>query len=244
MRKPIARVVLVVLFAAAPMFGVSATAQAGRRGPPLLDPPNGEVVGIAQPVTVRFPTEISDRTAAERSITITTSTPVAGQFRWLDDSVVQWSPAEFWPAYTDVTVDAVGFRTQFQVGSALVAVANRSTHEFTVSIDGEVVQWMPASLGKPGYETPAGTFPVIEKFRDIVMDSSTYGVPITSKEGYKLDVEYAVRITWGGIFVHAAPWSADSQGYANVSHGCINLSTGNAAWFYNNAKRGDPVIVR
>lgn len=43
--------------------------------------------------------------------------------------------------------------------------------------------------------------------------------------------------------MHAAPWSVNSQGFENVSHGCINLSTENARWFYDNAKIGDPVIV-
>ena len=131
-----------------------------------------------------------------------------------------------------------------QPGDAFVAVADVSMHQFVVSINDQVVQTMPASLGKPGYETPIGTFPVIEKFREMVMDSSTLGVPIDSPEGYRLDVEYAVRITWGGVFVHAAPWSVGQQGRANVSHGCINLSTQNAKWFYDNAKKGDPVIVR
>lgn len=34
------------------------------------------------------------------------------------------------------------------------------------------------------------------------------------------------------------------QGYANVSHGCINLSPDNAAWYYNNVGLGDPVVVQ
>lgn len=130
-----------------------------------------------------------------------------------------------------------------RTGDSMVAVANVSTHQFTVSVGDQVVMTMPASFGKPGYETPLGTFYVSEKFRSMVMDSSTYGVPVDSPEGYRLDVEYAVRITWGGIFVHAAPWSVDSQGYANVSHGCINLSTENAKWFFDNVEVGDPVIV-
>ncbi len=140
-----------------------------------------------------------------------------------------------------VTASAVQIgRTQ---GGTVSAVANVSTHQFTVSIDGQPVRTMPASMGKPGHETPLGTFRVLEKFRDMVMDSSTYGVPIDSPEGYRLYVEYAVRITWGGIFVHAAPWSVESQGIENVSHGCINLSPANAQWFYENVQIGDLVTV-
>ncbi|MFC9557384.1 L,D-transpeptidase family protein [Rhodococcus sp. NPDC056960] len=245
----VGRLFLVSVLAALAVGAVSATASAqspavtGRVIAPALSPATGQVVGIAHPVVIRFATPVSDRASAERGVQITPSTPVTGQFSWIDDHSLQWTPDRFWPAHTAVTVQAAGARSQFQVGDALVAVANTTTHQFTVSINDQVVQTMPASMGKPGYETPLGTFPVIEQFRDMIMDSSTYGVPVDSEQGYRLYVEYATRITWGGIFVHAAPWSVNSQGFENVSHGCINLSTDNARWFYDNAKIGDPVIV-
>ena len=50
-----------------------------------------------------------------------------------------------------------------------------------------------------------------------------------------------MRVTYSGEFLHAAPWSVGSQGYANVCHGCIGMSTANAAWLYNISKRGDVV---
>ena len=37
--------------------------------------------------------------------------------------------------------------------------------------------------------------------------------------------------------------STGSQGYSNVSHGCINVSTSNGQWFYDNSKRGDIVEI-
>lgn len=247
----VARLAVVAILAATPVLGAGAAVSAGTIGiaPPggprvaTLTPAGGAEVGIAQPVTVRFEEPVTDRAAAERSVTIVPAVPVAGGFRWLDDRQVQWVPDGYWPGHTAVTVLAGGTRTQFRTGDEFVAVANLSTHQFTVSIDGEVVRTMPASMGKPGYETPTGTFPVLEKFRDLVMDSSTYGVPIDAPEGYRIDTEYAVRLTWSGIFVHAAPWSVDSQGYENVSHGCINLSTENAAWYYDNVEIGDPVVI-
>ena len=248
MRIPVAALLLVVGMALLPVSGTSAAAatptpQTGRVAAPQVDPAEGAVVGVAKPVIVRFSAPVTDRAAAQDSVTITASNPVTGNFTWLAADTLQWAPAGFWPAYTSVTVTAAGFKTNFEVGRSLVAVADVANHWFTVSVDGVVVQEMPASMGKPGFETPYGTFPVLEKFRTLVMDSSTIGIPVNSPEGYKITADYAVRITWGGVFVHAAPWSVDSQGYANVSHGCINLSTGNAGWFYNNAYVGDPVIV-
>jgi hypothetical protein len=53
-----------------------------------------------------------------------------------------------------------------------------------------------------------------------------------------------MRLTWGGEFIHAAPWSVGDQGRRNVSHGCINMSTPNAAWLFARVLTGDPVVVR
>ena len=50
---------------------------------------------------------------------------------------------------------------------------------------------------------------------------------------------WATRISSSGEFVHAAPWSVGSQGYENVSHGCVNVSTDWAKWFYDNFTYGD-----
>ena len=44
--------------------------------------------------------------------------------------------------------------------------------------------------------------------------------------------------------MHAAPWSVAQQGNDNVSHGCINLSTERAAWFFNFSQPGDVVEVQ
>ncbi|MBV8959397.1 MAG: L,D-transpeptidase, partial [Actinobacteria bacterium] len=41
----------------------------------------------------------------------------------------------------------------------------------------------------------------------------------------------------------AAPWSVPDQGQRNVSHGCINLSTADAQWFYDFTQRGDIIDI-
>ena len=43
--------------------------------------------------------------------------------------------------------------------------------------------------------------------------------------------------------MHAAPWSVAQQGNTNVSHGCINMSTERAAWFFNFSQVGDVVEI-
>jgi lipoprotein-anchoring transpeptidase ErfK/SrfK len=112
--------------------------------------------------------------------------------------------------------------------------------------NGKLEKTIPVSMGMAGggHQTPNGTYYVLEKFPDIVMDSSTYGVPVNSAQGYKVHVQLAVRIDNSGNFVHSAPWSVGDQGIRNVSHGCINISPDNAKWFYDNFGSGDPVVVK
>lgn len=210
--------------------------------------PAGQTVGVAHPVTVTFTQAIKDRTAAERAFAVSSPAMPAGTqtgtFAWLDDRVLEWTPDQFFPAHSTITVTAGNTKASFQTGSEVLAVADIDAHTFTVSIDGEVMREMPASMGKPKFPTPRGNFTVLEKQSPVIMDSRTIGIPLDDPEGYKLTVYYAVRINWGGVYVHSAPWSTGSQGYENVSHGCINLSPDNASWYYNTVSIGDPVIVQ
>jgi lipoprotein-anchoring transpeptidase ErfK/SrfK len=206
-------------------------------------PANGAVVGVAQPVVVTFTAPVSERVAAERSIHVASPSKMPGHFEWVENNVVQWVPNHYWPAHTHVSVGVQALTTGFETGDELLGVASISAHTFTVSRNGEVLRTMPASMGKPTRPTPIGNFTALSKERTVVMDSRTIGIPLSSPEGYKITASYAVRVTWSGVYVHSAPWSVDSQGYANVSHGCINLSPDNAAWYFNTVNVGDPIDV-
>ncbi|MCR8895683.1 MULTISPECIES: L,D-transpeptidase [Gordonia] len=125
-----------------------------------------------------------------------------------------------------------------------IALADDKTHTITWWKNGEVVKKMPISMGSDKHPTPNGVYHTKEKYRDMYMDSSTYGVPVDSAEGYRTYVEYATRMSWDGIFIHAAPWSVAQQGNSNVSHGCINVTTEYGKWVYDNVPRGTPIVVR
>jgi lipoprotein-anchoring transpeptidase ErfK/SrfK len=209
-----------------------------------VQPAAGSTVGVAHPVIVTFGEPVRDRSAAEGSIRIVTPAQMTGRYEWMGDTTVQFVPDRLWPAHSEVKLLAGGMPLSFETGASVVAVADVSAYTFTVSIDGVVARQMPASMGKAKYPTPLGRFTALQKQRDVVMDSRTIGIPLNSPEGYKLDVDYAVRVTWGGVYVHSAPWSVGSQGYANVSHGCINLGPDNAAWYFNQVSVGDPIIVQ
>jgi lipoprotein-anchoring transpeptidase ErfK/SrfK len=113
-----------------------------------------------------------------------------------------------------------------------------------VSENGSVVKSIPVSLGKPKFPSSSGTMVVIDKRREAMFDSSTYGLAVDSPDGYRTKVEYPMRLTWGGEFIHSAPWSVAQQGKENVSHGCINVAPDMAVWLYNRLQVGDPVTVK
>jgi lipoprotein-anchoring transpeptidase ErfK/SrfK len=208
-----------------------------------IQPADGAVVGVAHPVIVTFSRPVTDRAAAERAIKITAPNHITGRFSWVETNVVQWKPDVYWPAHSHVGVEVHALSTGFDTGDEVVGVARISEHTFTVSVNGEVLRTMPASMGKPTRPTPIGNYSALAKERTVVMDSRTIGIPLDSAEGYKITAQYAVRVTWSGVYVHSAPWSVDSQGYANVSHGCINLSPDNAAWYFDTVHLGDPINV-
>jgi lipoprotein-anchoring transpeptidase ErfK/SrfK len=208
-----------------------------------VQPADGAVVGVAHPVIVTFTAPVADRPAAERSIKIAAPNNITGHFSWVDSATVQWKPAVYWPAHSHIGVQIHALSTGFETGDAVVGTASISEHTFTVKQNGEVLRTMPASMGKPTRPTPIGNYSALSKERTVVMDSRTIGIPLESSDGYKITAQYAVRVTWGGVYVHSAPWSVDSQGYANVSHGCINLGPDNAAWYFDMVHIGDPINV-
>jgi len=246
-RRAVRYVLVAFSVAALAITGSVATSSAGVTTPTevaSIQPASGQTVGVAYPVTVTFAGPIPNRAAAEKSINITSPATPDGTFSWLSDRVVQWNPQGFWPAHSSITVTAGGAKSSFESGAAVVGVADLDAHTFTVSIDGAVMREMPASMGKSRFPTPTGTFAALEKQSTVIMDSRTIGIPLSDPEGYKLTVSDAVRVTWGGIYVHSAPWSVGAQGNSNVSHGCINLGPDNAAWYFDTVGIGDPIIVQ
>ncbi|GAB2996109.1 L,D-transpeptidase [Mycobacterium bourgelatii] len=215
-------------------------------GPPRINPANGATVGVGQPIIIDFPTLVDDAGAAEAAVRVSSVPSVPGVFYWQTPTQLRWRPYSFWPAHTEVTVDAGGTVSSFRTGDELVATADDATHQLTVTRNGVVEKTFPISMGMAsgGHQTANGTYYVQEKMATVVMDSSTYGVPVNSANGYRITVTDAVRFDNSGNFVHSAPWSVDDQGRRDVSHGCINLSPANAKWFFANFGPGDPIIVK
>jgi len=207
----------------------------------------GSTYGVGMPVILEFGRPVSDKKAVEGALALTTSKHIVGAWYWESDSKLYFRPRAYWPAKTDVSVtghfDGVQIspgvylthtlRQRFRIGRSLIVVVSAAEHRMQVYLDRHRYATWPISTGRPGKETPNGTYLSIYKQNPAHMVGPDYDIM----------VPYSVLFTWGGDFIHAAPWSVGVQGYANVSHGCVNLSPERAATYYGMSITGDPVTV-
>lgn len=107
------------------------------------------------------------------------------------------------------------------------------------------VRTIYVSTGKPGWETPTGTFYIWKRVADETMDSETYGVPHDAPGGYYVhDVYYTQYFDDSGDALHANWWSpVDAFGNYPTSHGCVGMTTSRAAWLWNWATYGTEVWI-
>lgn len=223
-----------------------------------VSPLSGTTVGVGMPIMVLWNHPVTDRTAVERRLKVTTSVPVEGTWHWNDDKQVNWRPKNYWPANTKVAVDIdtqgvkagddlwgwANRHIEFQIGSSVISYIDVRKHSMSVWINGRVARQIPITAGKEGFTTRSGIKLVMEKYRVKRMDARTVGIKPGDPDYYDIhDVQYAHRVTSSGEFVHGAPWSTGSQGSTNVSHGCVGMSLKNAAWYWGQTHIGDPVIV-
>jgi lipoprotein-anchoring transpeptidase ErfK/SrfK len=222
-----------------------------------VTPVEGSTVGVGMPITVTFDRAIKDKAAVERAMTIRTPTSIEGAWSWESNRIVEFRPRDYWPGNIEVTVD-LGLQgveaapgvfgrkdtsTTFSFGPAMVTKVDSLTYKADVYRDGELLRTLPITTGKPGFETRSGIKVILSKERSRIMDAASGGTSRTDAEYYRVLAEYAMRITPSGEFLHAAPWSVGYQGRANVSHGCVGMSTSNAQWLYEQTTVGDVVEV-
>ncbi|MFD7626234.1 Ig-like domain-containing protein [Streptomyces sp. NPDC059851] len=223
----------------------------------VFGPADGKY-GVGQPVTAELDEAVKDRAAravVEKGLVVDTPPGTEGAWHWVDDKHLHFRPKEYWPAHSTVSVrsnlegvkisdDLHGAASKpiaLQIGDRVEVLTDAATHQMTFKRNGEVINTIPITTGKPGFSTRNGVKVVLGKQYFVRMRGDTVG--ISGSENYDLPVYYATRVTWSGEYVHAAPWSVGSHGYENVSHGCTGMSTGNAAWFYENITEGDIVQV-
>jgi lipoprotein-anchoring transpeptidase ErfK/SrfK len=206
-----------------------------------------QVYGVGMPIMLTFSRPITNKQAVERSLEITTSKPVVGAWYWDGSQTLSFRPRDYWPANTTVSftgrLDGVegapgvyGYHTltqQFTIGKSLIVVASTVTHRLRLYRNGTLIRNWPISTGRPGDNTPNGTYLTIEKHNPVLMKGP----------GYRIEVPWSVRFTWSGDYLHDAYWSVGQQGFANVSHGCVNMAPADAEYYYKMAVPGNPVTI-
>jgi len=206
-----------------------------------------QTYGVGMPIILTFSQPVTNKAAVERSIDLQTSKPVTGSWYWDGDQTLDFRPRDYWPAHTTVSFtghfDGVaaapglyGSHTltqTFDIGDSVIAVASTKTHRTQIYINGKLTYNWPISSGKPGDDTPDGSYLTIEKENPVRMIGP----------GYNLLVPWSVRFTFSGDYYHDAYWSVGEQGFENVSHGCVNLAPADAETYYKLAVPGDPITI-
>ena len=226
----------------------------------ILIPDDDWEVGVGMPVIVQFSDAVKNKDAVVKALTVKTTPQVEGAWHWMDSQAVWWRPKEYWPSGTKVAVTAAlesvelaedvwGKRTytsHFTIGSAIISTVDVKSDHMTVTKDGKVVRVLPVTTGLPTakYRTRGGIKVIMDKRPVESMDAASTGTKKDDPEYYNLKVQWAMRLTWSGEYLHAAPWSVGSQGRANVSHGCTGMSMVNAKWMYDFSKIGDVVVYK
>jgi len=213
-----------------------------------------QTYGVGMPIMLIFNRPVTNRAAVERSLELTTSTPVIGAWYWDGDEHLDFRPRDYWPADTTVSFDghldgvqaapgvygAADLTQTFNIGKSVIAVASTTTHRTQIYIDGKLTYDWPISTGRPSLPTPDGSYVSVEKNNPVRMIG---GGPPGSAGYYNELVYWAVRFTFSGDYYHSAPWSVVDQGTTNVSHGCVNLPPADAQIYYNMAVPGDPITI-
>ena len=226
-------------------------AKPGRETGVGLYPTSGETVGVAMPVALEFNPPVPDaaRAQVQKRLFVTTNPPQPGAWHWASGSQLWYRAPNYWRPGTTITVRAAlaglpmgdntfgdsDRSTKVTVGPKQLIEIENATKTMSLYANDQLVRRMPVSLGKESTPSSSGHMVVMSK-----QETALFDVP----GEYRTTVDKAMRLTWGGEFIHAASWSVEDQGVRNVSHGCVNLSDENAAWLFGVAHLGDPVIMR
>ncbi|MCW2670812.1 MAG: ErfK/YbiS/YcfS/YnhG family protein [Frankiales bacterium] len=227
-----------------------------------ISPGSHAVVGVAQPVIVRFDQKVSgraNRLAVLSRLNVTTTPAVVGAWRWYNSYEVHYHGAKYWASGTTVAVHVdlgllhlAGTTTwgstravddAFTVGKDYESIVDISAHVMRVYLDHKLIRTIKVSTGRDQYPTKGGVHIVLTREKSHIYNSGTVGIPTNGPGGYYETLPWSMRISNGGAFVHANPQTVGVQGLRNVSHGCVNTSVTDAKWFYYHSQLGDPVNI-
>ena len=215
---------------------------------------DGSQFGVGIPVIAYLSRTITDARpfAAATAVTVN-GQPVSGAWYFERSNNAPGYPLEahyrlenYWPAHAKISVTMPlkgvsagsglayddSLSLNFTTGAANIATVDDSTHTLTLRSDGRMVGTYLVSLGASNTPTSRGTKVIMEKGLSICMTGPGYS---------ECGVKYTQRLTYGGEYLHAAPWNLGHLGKIDSSNGCTNLSTSDAATLYKLLEIGDVV---
>jgi hypothetical protein len=122
---------------------------------------------------------------------------------------------------------------------------NLTTGEARAMQGDDAVYTAKIVTGRPGWETPLGTFRIEWRAITRTMDSSTIGIPLGTEGSYLIpNVRYAQYITYNGDAIHGNYWVPPSVfGSGRTSRGCVGMSNDDAKVFWDFASVGTRVEI-
>jgi lipoprotein-anchoring transpeptidase ErfK/SrfK len=215
----------------------------------------GVTYGVGMPVVLEFdpPVPASARAAIQSRLFVTSNPPQPGVWHWASGTQVWYRPPVYWQPGTTISVRAALKGVPFgdggygaddrtatvTIGSKVTMLVDNKTKSMYVYQNDKLTRTIPVSLGKPSTPSSSGLMVTMSHDYSTIFDTTREG-----PGGYRVQVYWAMRLTWGGEFIHAAPWSVGDQGHDNVSHGCVNMSDENSHWLFGITHIGDPVTVQ
>ena len=215
---------------------------------------DGDVRGVGMPIIAYFnvaPTSAKEFNAA--TVVTVNGTPVAGN--WYFETTAHtgsaleahWRPQAYWPAHATIHMDlpvmgkAAGpglvfddnLTLTFTTGIAYIGTIDAASLQMAVTADGQPFGTYLVSLGATNTPTAHGTKVIMEKGLDIRMTGPGYDDP---------HVKFTQRLTYGGEYLHSAPWNVANIGHRSTSNGCTNLLPADAEKLYNTFSIGDVFV--
>lgn len=239
-----------------PVAGTFATVIPQNQIGVVINIADGQEVGVAAPLIIKFDEVVTDKKAVEQALKVTTTPETEGSWGWLGEdggSRVHWRTKDYYQPGTKVSMVAklygldhgdgyygeADVTSDFVIGRNQVVLADAGSHQIVVQNDGTTLMTLPCSYGEGDLDrnvTRSGIHVVSEKHEDFYMSNPAAGY-------FNVRERFAVRISNNGEFIHANPDTVGVQGSSNVTNGCINLSLGDAEQYFNTAVYGDPVEV-
>ncbi|MGX7679487.1 L,D-transpeptidase [Jatrophihabitans sp. DSM 45814] len=249
--------------ASSPSAGASSSSAAPKPPPKPVAPTkkvhvsllenDGGTYGVGMPIIAWFDRAPTNAKAFAAATTVTVNgRPISGS--WYFESTAHagsameahYRPSTYWPAHAKIQMNLPvngltagpglsfddSLTLSISTGAANILTVDANTLQMTVKTDNRLYGTFAVSLGASNTPTARGTKVIMEKGADISMRGPGY---------YDPHVQWTQRLTYGGEYLHSAPWNVANLGVRSTSNGCTNLSPAVAKQLFNFLEIGDVV---